>query len=138
LLFIANNNLERLTDDRLIGPADLIIEVVSKDSVRRDRVDKFDEYEAAGVGEYWILDNRPKRNRAQFYQLDEAGQFQPITPKDGVYRSAVLNGFWLRLEWLWQAQPDIWLALAEVIGPAKMQQALEDALRAERERERKR
>jgi Uma2 family endonuclease len=136
LLFISKDHLDRLTDERLNGPADLIIEVVSKDSLRRDRVDKFDEYEAAGVREYWILDNRPKRNRAQFYQLDEAGQFQPVTPEDGVYRSAVLPGFWLRLEWLWQAQPDIWLALAEVIGPAKMQQALEDALRAEREKKR--
>jgi Uma2 family endonuclease len=130
LSFVASGNLNRLSDDRLSGPADLIIEVVSRDSVRRDRVDKFDEYETAGVKEYWILDNRPKRKRALFYRLDESGQFQSVAVEDGIYRSAVLPGFWLRLEWLWQERPDIWLALAEVVGPEKVQQALQDALHA--------
>jgi Uma2 family endonuclease len=130
LLFVSSDHLDRFTDERLIGPADLIIEVVSRDSLRRDRVDKFDEYEAAGVKEYWILDNRPKRNRAYFYQLDESGQFQPITAGEGVYRSAVLTSFWLRLEWLWQEQPDALLALVEIVGLEKMQSILEQKQRA--------
>jgi Uma2 family endonuclease len=36
------------------GAPDLIVEVLSPDSIRRDRVIKFTAYEAAGVTEYWI------------------------------------------------------------------------------------
>jgi Uma2 family endonuclease len=37
------------------GAPDLIVEVLSPESVRRDRVTKFTAYEAAGVTEYWIV-----------------------------------------------------------------------------------
>lgn len=36
------------------GAPDLIVEVLSPESIRRDRVIKFTAYEAAGVTEYWI------------------------------------------------------------------------------------
>lgn len=129
LMFIATDNLERLTNERVEGAPDLIIEVVSSDSVHRDRVDKFDEYEAGGVLEYWILDNRPRRQRAQFYRLNIDGQYQLMTVgPDGVFHSEVLPGFWLRLEWLWAEQPNLLRALAELIGPDEMSRALRLAL----------
>jgi Uma2 family endonuclease len=52
-LLFARENLERLTGDRLSGPADLVVEIISEDSVRRDRDDKFREYAEAGVREYY-------------------------------------------------------------------------------------
>ena len=91
-------------------------------------MDKFDEYEAGGVPEYWIIDNRSQRQRAQFYQLAPNGQYQPVmVGDDGIYRSAVLPGFWLRIDWLWQAQPNVLRALAEIIGPEQIAQALRNA-----------
>jgi Uma2 family endonuclease len=42
--------------------------------VGRDRGDKFVEYEAAGVREYWLID--PDRKQAEFYQLAETGRYQ--------------------------------------------------------------
>jgi Uma2 family endonuclease len=129
LMFIAKQHLERLTPKRVAGPPDLIIEIVSDDSTHRDRVDKYDEYEAGGVPEYWIIDNRPGRQRGLFYQLDKQGQYQSVpVGADGIYRSATLPGFWLRVEWLWAEQPDVLRALAEVIGPERMAQALRQAL----------
>jgi Uma2 family endonuclease len=47
LLFVAREHLDRLTETRLSGPADFVVEVVSDDSVARDRADKFYEYQAA-------------------------------------------------------------------------------------------
>jgi Uma2 family endonuclease len=41
LLFVAKEHLDRLTQDRLNGPADLVVEVISDDSLGRDRADKF-------------------------------------------------------------------------------------------------
>ncbi len=128
LMFIAKEHLDRLTPERVSGPPDLIVEIISDDSVHRDRVDKFDEYEAGGVAEYWIIDNRPERRRAQFYQLDEYGQYQLMSVgADGTYRSRVLPGFWLKLDWLWETPPNELRAIAAIIGPEQMLRALQHA-----------
>ncbi|MEW5985488.1 MAG: Uma2 family endonuclease [Chloroflexota bacterium] len=104
IFFVSKENLHRLSEDRLTGPADLIVEIVSSDSVRRDRHEKFREYQEAGVQEYWVVDPRPGRRRADFYRLDEVGQYELFaTDDDDRVDSAVLSGFWLRPSWLWQA-----------------------------------
>lgn len=134
LVFVAAEHSERITPQGIEGPPDLIVEVVSDDSVQRDRVDTFDEYEKAGVREYWILDNRPDRRRAWFYRLDERGRFVPILPDaEGVVRSSVLPGFWLREAWLWEETPDVLAALVEVIGPERMLAAIRERFPADRE-----
>lgn len=122
VLFVATANLDRLGEWRLAGPADLAIEIISDDSVVRDREDKFFEYEAAGLPEYWIIDPRPQRRRAYFYQLDERGRYQPIALTAGdVYHSRVLPGLWLRPDWLWQEPlPDPLTALTQVVGADKV------------------
>lgn len=61
LLWIAEGN-ERctVTEQRVIGAPDLVIEIVSKGTERRDRVQKFQLYEKYGVREYWIIDLKLK------------------------------------------------------------------------------
>jgi Uma2 family endonuclease len=101
LLFVATEHLDRLREAFLDGPADLVIEIVSPESVSRDRGEKFYEYEAGGVREYWLID--PLRQVAEFYRLGERGHYGvALAGREGVYRSEVLAGFWLRVEWLWQ------------------------------------
>src|SRR5689334_21103066 len=56
LIFVANEHLDRLRDTYVDGVADVVVEVISPDSVRRDRVDKLNDYELAGIPEYWLLD----------------------------------------------------------------------------------
>lgn len=105
IIFVADENLERLTEDRLAGPADLIVEIISPDSVNRDRDDKFREYCEAGVPEYWIIDPRPDKQRADFFRLDETGAYRRFaTEDDERIESRVLPGFWLRPAWLWQVE----------------------------------
>jgi Uma2 family endonuclease len=127
LIFVASEHLDRLSQERLSGPADLVVEVISDDSVARDRADKFYEYQAAGVREYWILDSRPGRERADFYVLDERGRYRPVPPEsDGRYHSTVLPGFWLHVDWVTAAEPPAVLtALAQVVGPQKLIEAIE-------------
>ena len=100
LLFVAGDHLHRLRSTYLDGPADLAVEIVSPESVGRDRGEKFTEYEAAGVQEYWLLD--PQRRWAEFYHLEGERYRLAFAGAEGSYRSAVLPGFWLRVEWLWQ------------------------------------
>jgi Uma2 family endonuclease len=127
LIFVAREHLDRLSQERLSGPADLVVEVISDDSVARDRADKFYEYQAAGVREYWILDSRPGRERADFYVLDEKGRYRPVPPEsDGRYHSTVLPAFWLHVDWVIAVEPPAVLtALAQVVGPQRLIEAIE-------------
>ncbi len=131
LFFVATENSHRLEENRLVGPADLIVEVISTESVARDRTEKFYEYQEAGVREYWLIDPRPGRERADFWVLDEKGQYQPVPLKNGVYRSTLLPGFWLRADWLAQNPlPDSMACFAEIIGlPTDLLDKLRNNLR---------
>jgi len=101
LIYVARQNLGRLKETYLDGPADLVVEIISPESEGRDRGDKFYEYEKAGIPEYWLID--PRRERAEFYQLDARGQYDLIAPSaEGVYHSHILPDFWLQVSWLWQ------------------------------------
>ena len=120
LLFITYEKVGQLTEKRFEGAPDLVIEVISPGSVTIDRVDKFREYEQAGVGEYWIIDPRPHQRQADFYVRDTEGLFAPAPPDEaGVFASAVVPGFRLSIGWLWQtplpAEADV---LAQLLADA--------------------
>lgn len=78
LFFVAAANLGRLTVDRLNGPADLVAEIVSKDSVTRDYREKFLEYQEAGIPEYWVIESRSGRQEAAFFALGGNGMYEPL------------------------------------------------------------
>ena len=129
VLFIGRERLTQLTERRFEGGPDLVVEVVSPGSVTIDRVDKFLEYEQAGVAEYWIIDPRPHQQQADFYIRDDAGRFAAAPLDDeGVFASAVLPGFRLNLAWLWQDElPDAARITAGLLADAP---GLSDELRA--------
>ncbi len=112
LLFVAKEHLDRLRATWIEGPADLVVEIVSPDSVERDWETKLAEYAAGSVAEYWVLDR--DRREAAFFHLGEDGRFvRASLEKGGMYRSQVLPGFWLRVDWLWQLPtPDLEAAAA--------------------------
>ncbi|MGQ9625707.1 MAG: Uma2 family endonuclease [Anaerolineae bacterium] len=100
LLFVAKERTDIIRETFLEGPPDLIIEIVSPDSIARDWREKYWEYEQAGVSEYWVID--PQARRMDVYCLEETGRYKAMTAEAGVYRSRVVSGFWLRSGWLWQ------------------------------------
>jgi Uma2 family endonuclease len=101
LLFVTNEHMDRVREAYLDGPADLVIEIVSPDSIARDRGEKFVEYEVTGVTEYWLID--PLRQQAEFYQLGDDGHYRLVPPdSDGSYHSHVLTGFRMRPDWMWR------------------------------------
>jgi Uma2 family endonuclease len=99
LMFIQNENLGRLQENYLDGPADLVVEIISPESRGRDRGDKFYEYEQAGVPEYWILDS--ERKQEEFYQLRN-GVYQLVVPENFIYQSRSIAGLELDVRWLRQ------------------------------------
>lgn len=77
VVFISNER-RAIIQTRLMGAADLVCEVISPASRRRDRIDKRDLYEQHGVKEYWLLD-------------PEAVTVEALYPTDGQYQ---LVGRW--------------------------------------------
>lgn len=55
LIFVATANLS-IVKDWIRGAPDLLIEVLSPESIDRDRFTKRELYAASGVKEYWIVD----------------------------------------------------------------------------------
>jgi len=101
IFFVKTENLDRIGENFFDGAADLVIEIISPESVMRDTQDKFEEYETAGVGEYWIID--PNRRTANFYNLDETGKYKLRYPStEDKFESRVIEGLWIKTDWLWQ------------------------------------
>lgn len=101
LLFVANEHLDRIDAKRLSGPADLVIEVLSEDAPSRDRHEKYAEYEAARISEYWIVEGRDGRSGVEAFALGPDNRYARLTEDpDGRLRSRVLPGFWLDPAWL--------------------------------------
>jgi Uma2 family endonuclease len=113
ILFIATANEDRLRRTFLDGPADMVVEIISPDSVERDRIKKFNEYEAAGIPEYWLID--PERESAEFYLLIE-GRYQLAETPQNTYSSGVLPGFALPLAWMRHNQQPTLIAALRSLG----------------------
>ena len=103
LFFISNENLKNINRQFYDGGADLIIEVISPESVVRDTVDKFEEYEKAGVKEYWLIDY--ERRTVNFYGLDDEKKYELLLPQSNKkFESRVIEGLWIKTDWLWQKE----------------------------------
>ncbi len=115
ILFVSSAHQDRFTPVYLNGPADLVVEIISPESLGRDRGEKFVEYEAAGIPEYWLID--PERRRAEFYRLDVRGHYHDAgVDGAGRYHSQVLAGLWVEPGWFWQEPLPPVLDLLREIG----------------------
>ncbi len=64
---------KKLVDRGCIGAPDIVVEVLSSYTLRKDITVKRDLYERAGVREYWIVD--PGNGAIMIYRLDESGRY---------------------------------------------------------------
>ena len=97
VLFISRPRL-RLISDRIQGPPDLVVEVVSSGRRKRDYKDKKDNYEAHGVKEYWIID--PEKEHIEVWWLNEEKFFELLGRYAGkqLAASKLLPGFKVRVD----------------------------------------
>jgi Uma2 family endonuclease len=100
LLYLAEAHRDRLQATYVSGAPDAVWEIISADSEERDWRDKFREYEAAGVPEYWIIN--PQLHNAHLYVLSAEGAYERVEEREGKLHSTAIPGFWIKTEWLWQ------------------------------------
>ena len=67
------SNRESIHEDAIYGAPDLVVEVLSPSTMRRDRTMKMKKYAAAGVREYWIV--TPGTKSVEVY-LNQEGTFE--------------------------------------------------------------
>jgi len=91
LIFIANANMRIIEHRAIFGSPDLLVELLSPSSVRRDRYDKKQLYARFGVKEYWIGD--PANKALEILVLKENDyRLHGMTEEKGKVTSIVLGG----------------------------------------------
>lgn len=75
-------NRDKMMENVLYGEPDLVVEVLSPSSSKKDRVIKYNKYRYAGVREYWIVD--PKMQRIIVYDFEQAADPAIYTFEDKV------------------------------------------------------
>jgi Uma2 family endonuclease len=93
-----------------IYPApDWIVEVLSKGSIKRDRVTKFEDYALHGVTEYWIVDTK-KQTVEQYILPSEDSEIyvlkQLLTIEDEI-ESFVIKGFKIPVRAIFDAKVNV-------------------------------
>lgn len=119
VMVVLPQNAQRVKTTHLDGAADLVVEVVSQESVERDYGAKFREYEQGGVREYWVID--PDRRIVDVHVLSEDDRYIRQQPDaDGRVWSVVLPRLGFTSDLLWQTpKPDTLNTLkwvAELVG----------------------
>jgi Uma2 family endonuclease len=87
-----------LVRERIEGPPDLVVEVLSPRTARRDRGEKLRAYAELGVREYWLADGMARQIE---FLVNRDGRFEVALPIDGIYRSEVLPEITLDLADIW-------------------------------------
>jgi len=79
----------KITSRGCVGTPDLVVEVVSKSSVKHDLHEKYQVYELAGVKEYWVI--HPTEMSLIIFILN-SGKYAPAKPltKGDIANSTVL------------------------------------------------
>jgi Uma2 family endonuclease len=87
-------------EQTIFPPPDFVIEILSNATADRDRGVKFNDYEAHGVEEYWIID--PDLGIIEQYILQKKGKkqayFLQFKGDSGIVKSFVMEGFEVDVE----------------------------------------
>ncbi len=93
LIFIstANANIIDEVEGIVNGAPDLVVEIISPSSIKRDRIEKKAIYEQFGIPEYWLID--PNNQSIEIYTLKE-GKYELHAFADATEKvqSAVIAG----------------------------------------------
>jgi Uma2 family endonuclease len=75
----------------IVGAPDLVCEIVSDSSVKKDTVDLLAAYYEAGIQEYWLADARRGKTEFAIYHRGVSGYEATPADADGYIRSEVLG-----------------------------------------------
>lgn len=88
----------KLDEKGCIGAPDLIVEILSPHSSKKDLNEKYELYEESGVIEYWVI--HPAEETLLIYSLNSDGKYIPsrLFHNESVVKSNVITGFELNMK----------------------------------------
>lgn len=90
LFYMTHDTQCELTELRVIGAPELVVEILSPSTARYDRQQKYKAYEKNGVQEYWIVD--PVHETIEVWTLKKKKFVrQGAFGKDDTFKSTILN-----------------------------------------------
>jgi Uma2 family endonuclease len=101
LLYLPNEFVETMQDSYVNSHGvGLVVEIGDGNTRQRDRVDKYHEYQMAGIPEYWIIDVDTRESL--FYVLKDDNRYHIVEPDaKGVYHSSIIKGFAFQVASIW-------------------------------------
>lgn len=84
----------------LVGRGDMVLEIVSDNSVKKDTVDLVRDYARAGFPEYWIVDARGEEPSLRILRLS-GRRYREVRPDSAGWRSSKTWGCSFRLARHW-------------------------------------
>ena len=97
LIYVSKDRRD-IVKGRVHGAPDVVIEIVSPNEAKRDRVHKLNLYAEHGVSEYWIVD--PDQREFDFL-INEDGRFVVQPQRDDRYQSPRLPELSINLAEFW-------------------------------------
>lgn len=76
LVYMHMRNVHILSEQRVVGVPDLVVEVASPGTAAYDRREKQDAYARSGVPEYWWVD--PGNRTVEVLVLERTGEYRPV------------------------------------------------------------
>jgi Uma2 family endonuclease len=97
LLFVSKERRFIVRENNgVVGAPDLVVEILSKGTMDKDRGVKKDVYEQFAVREYWIVD--PRNRSIEVYRMEnDRYRLFSFAEESGTVKSAVLPGFELEV-----------------------------------------
>ena len=100
LVFIRAGRESILTERAIEGPPDLVVEIISPSTDRKDRTTKAALYARHGIAHYWIVE--PKERAVEIYELEGAA-YRRVTAETGpaIVTSPLFPGLEIHLDEVW-------------------------------------
>jgi len=114
LMFVRKEHISIVREEGIYGAPDLVVEILSPRDERAEIVALEADYRDLGVPEIWFIDQK----KAQVRVLRKRGRrYTERTVSKGVLRSEAVEGFWLKVEWLFaKPLPPKLKTLREILG----------------------
>jgi len=118
IVFVRKENVHIVQEDGIFGTPDLVVEIWSPGDRLSDMLAKEADYKSIGVPEIWLVDLQRKQVRV--LRKGKEGYEEKVM-KRGVLKSEVIEGFWVKVEWLFKKPlPDELETLQKLLGVRKL------------------
>jgi Uma2 family endonuclease len=118
IVFVRKENAHIVQEDGIFGTPDLVVEIWSPGDRLSDMLAKEADYKSIGVLEIWFVDQQ--RRQVRVLRKGKEGYEEKVM-KRGVLKSEVVEGFWVKVEWLFKKPlPNELETLQRLLGVRKL------------------